>query len=374
MRVNTAQQQAALMWDQSVMDYKEAVKSVKSEEGGMVKGAAAGVASSVVRGAVAIPALARAAMSDSYTLEDAAQLDKDTKNLMGDALIDPTAPGEATGFDAGNVLGDVAQAVLPTGGTAVAAAGAVGKVEKYDELTELAIEQAQSLLLNLRKGGGEPSKIREALAGLGSYLESKGVDIKKLQPEKVGERNDTAMPVKPKDKEYNSEGELIRGDKNAAQKHSQGQHDPKATAGLSPQGPAPSGFTWENSGNYAVRVQKHWQKGFDPEQFVAHKLSSLKTAARDASKTDNANQPPQFWVYDESANKVLVVRRDKKGNLVVGEPTGPGAKAINPFKDEKGPNGEQLLRDEIDVVVKDHGYERLRNEIYKQTLERLDTK
>jgi hypothetical protein len=145
---------------------------------------------------------------------------------------------------------------------------------------------------------------------------------------------------------------------------------------------------WEGAGIYAVRETEHWRKGFDPEKYVQHKLTSLKTASRDASKVNDPDAVPQFWVYDKSTKKVLVVREGPDGKLVVGEPTGKGAKAIDPVKYEKVKNasgktvkkpvldqdGDPVLRDEIDVVVEDHGVERLRMEIYKQMIERLDAK
>jgi hypothetical protein len=361
---NSTEQQSLLAWKQRVAAaeaVEKATESVKQEEKGFAKGAAIGAVGSLAVGAAGLAGMVTPGVSGG-------ELANDTRNFIEDKLIDPQARGEATGFDAGMVGGDAAQMITPMMGTKATIAGIKG-IAKMDEMTQLEIQQAQDLLFDLKRGGGENKLIRESLSKLDGFLQEKGINLKELFPSKPGERNQTGFPAKPADKVYDSEGKLVGNKNKAAHKHSQAQTNPGATSGLEPQGFSSVGDTWENHGIYAARVTETWQKGFNPEQFIRHTISERSQQARLAAK-GSSKGPPQFWLWDEEAKKVMVVKRKPDGSLYVGPDPGNKIDAFKRYEEgeKKGKvirddKGQPVLRDEIDMVVDSNGLDWIRKKM-----------
>jgi hypothetical protein len=101
--------------------------------------------------------------------------------------------------------------------------------------------------------------------------------------------------------------------------YSQAQHNPGATSGMPPQGPAPAGSTLDEVGNMAARRTKRWGKGFNPD-IAKQEFARVMAKKQRAAAKGTAGGQPQFWLYDEKAKQLFSVKRDAKtGKLVIGK-------------------------------------------------------
>jgi hypothetical protein len=308
--------------EQALLSFRQARQQALDEEVNFVQGGAVGVGTGLVSSAASVVDLIGMALSNLKQSPGLA--DKVTE--YGRGLAADMGPGAAEGFEAGYVVEQVGEVLNPAASVGFVFAKLEKKVGRpFTEAEKLIVEQASEAKADKIMSG--PWKTR-----VNKVLESLGLTVDDIPPSiNLPKHNQSQFPVSSAVKvtdEPAAKGATKTSPKAVGVPSSQHETNPLARSGAPPAGYPNMDDVYTSGGNFGVNSADHWGRGgFDADKFRKHVDKALSARTREAAK-GKAGGNPEYWVYDEQAKEIFVVKRDKEGKLFMGKTKGKQAKAV----------------------------------------------